>query len=490
MARLNVGVLGLSHDHVWGNLAALSAGHHGRLVAAADPDAGLRDRLRALHGAVATHDTFDAVLERRDLDAVLVFSDNRTSAELGVRALGRRLPVMLEKPMAADLAGARALLAAARTAGVPLMVNWPTAWRPALRHGLTLALEGAVGAPVQLSHRGGHAGPREFGCSPQFCDWLYDPRRNGGGALVDYCGYGAVLCRLVLGRPQAVTAVRPAPRKAGLVAEDTAVVVLSYPGALGLLGASRTQVGGAEVDHQPGDVDQRGDERRRGAGGIEPEAAQDKRQHRPRQRAERHDADQREADGERHQDPVRAIVVETEELPRDDARDADGAEDHAERDARRELAHGDPPPVAHPHLAQRKRADDERGRLRSGVAAGAHDERDEERQHDGAAQLAVEVLHGRRREHLAYEQRAQPAAALADHGPEAASRVRLVELLHAAELVDVLRLLLDQRVDDVVHGDDAEQVAAFVDVRHRQEVVLGDGPRRLLAIRPHRPGVL
>ena len=244
MARLNVGVLGLSHDHVWGNLAALSAGHHGRLVAAADPDAGLRDRLRALHGAVATHDTFDAVLERRDLDAVLVFSDNRTSAELGVRALGRRLPVMLEKPMAADLAGARALLAAARTAGVPLMVNWPTAWRPALRHGLTLALEGAVGAPVQLSHRGGHAGPREFGCSPQFCDWLYDPRRNGGGALVDYCGYGAVLCRLVLGRPQAVTAVTPPPRKAGLVAEDNAVVVLSYPGALGLLEASWTQIGG------------------------------------------------------------------------------------------------------------------------------------------------------------------------------------------------------------------------------------------------------
>src|SRR5216117_1510186 len=237
MARLNVGVLGLSHDHVWGNLAALAAGHHGRLVAAADPDAGLRDRLRALHGAVATHDTFDAVLERRDLDAVLVFSDNRTSAELGVRALGRRLPVMLEKPMAADLAGARALLAAARKAGVPLMVNWPTAWRPALRHGLALAAAGEVGEPVQLSHRGGHAGPREYGCSPQFVEWLYDPRRNGGGALVDYCGYGAMLCRLLLGRPQAVTAVAAHLRKPDLPSEDTAVVVLTYPRALGVLEA-------------------------------------------------------------------------------------------------------------------------------------------------------------------------------------------------------------------------------------------------------------
>lgn len=244
MARLAVGVLGLSHDHVWANLAALHGGEGGRLVAAAEPDAELRTRVERLYGGLAVHESFDGLLERRDLDAVMVFSDNRTSAELGVRALERGLPVMIEKPMAADLAGARALRAASGRSGALLMVNWPTAWRPALRHGLTLAQEGAVGEPLQLNHRGGHAGPREFGCSRQFCDWLYDPRRNGGGALVDYCGYGAVLCRLVLGRPQAVTAVTPPPRKPGLVAEDRAVAVLSYPAALGLLEASWTQIGG------------------------------------------------------------------------------------------------------------------------------------------------------------------------------------------------------------------------------------------------------
>lgn len=244
MTRLSVGVLGLSHDHVWPNLAAVAGGDEGRLVAAAEPDPQLRERFEKLHGGVPVHATFDALLERRDLDAVLIFADNRTSAALGVRALERRLPVMIEKPMAADLPGARALLAAARTASVPLMVNWPTAWRAALRHGLRLAGDGAVGEPTQLSHRGGHAGPREFGCSPQFCDWLYDEHRNGGGALVDYCGYGAVLCRLVLGRPQAVTAVTPPPRKPGLVAEDRAVAVLAYPRALGLLEASWMQIGG------------------------------------------------------------------------------------------------------------------------------------------------------------------------------------------------------------------------------------------------------
>jgi predicted dehydrogenase len=244
MARLNVGVLGLSHDHVWPNLTALATGELGRLAAVAEPDAQLRERFGELYRDTAIHTSFDDLLERQDLDAVFVFSDNRTSAELGVRALGRRLPVMIEKPMAADLPGAEALLAASHRTGLPVMVNWPTAWRPALRHGLALALEGAVGEPIQLSHRGGHAGPREFGCSPQFSEWLYDPKRNGGGALVDYCGYGALLCRLVLGQPQRVTAMSPPPRKPDLLAEDNAVAILSYPRALGLLEASWTQIGG------------------------------------------------------------------------------------------------------------------------------------------------------------------------------------------------------------------------------------------------------
>jgi len=244
MPAPRVGILGLKHDHVWGNVAALAGGARGRLVAASDGDPRLRERLHALDGGVALHESHASLLERRDLDAVLIFDDNRASAELGVRALGRGLPVMIEKPMAADLAGADALLSAARRAGLPLMVNWPTAWRPALRHGLTLAAAGEVGEPVQLSHRGGHAGPREYGCSPQFVEWLYDPQRNGGGALVDYCGYGAMLCRLVLGRPRAVTAVSARLRKPDLPSEDTAVVVLTYPRAVGLLEASWNQIGG------------------------------------------------------------------------------------------------------------------------------------------------------------------------------------------------------------------------------------------------------
>jgi predicted dehydrogenase len=244
MPPSRIGVLGLSHDHVWPNLQALAAGSLGRLAAVADPDPALRQRAERDHAGVRAHDTYDGLLDEGGVDAVMVFADNRASAELGVRALQRGLPVMIEKPMAADLAGADALLAASRAAGVPLMVNWPTVWRPALRHGIALVQAGAVGEPIQLSHRGANPGPREYGCSPQFCEWLYDSRRNGAGALVDYCGYGAILCRHVLGRPAAVTAMAARLRKPDLAAEDNAVVILRYPRALGLLEASWTHVAG------------------------------------------------------------------------------------------------------------------------------------------------------------------------------------------------------------------------------------------------------
>jgi predicted dehydrogenase len=240
---LRVGVLGLSHDHIWPNLKALAAGNVGRLVAVAEPDLALRARLAKEQGAVETHESYDDLLERGDLDAVFVYADNRKSAELARLAVERRLPTMIEKPMAADLAGADGLLRAAETNDVPLMVNWPSAWRATIPNTLKLVREGAVGEPIQISHRGGHVGPVEYGCSPQFCEWLYDAHRNGGGALSDYCGYGALMTLSLLGKPTSVTAVAAHLRKEGLESEDNAIVILKYPRTLALLESSWTLIG-------------------------------------------------------------------------------------------------------------------------------------------------------------------------------------------------------------------------------------------------------
>ncbi len=239
--KLNIGVIGLTHDHIWDNLPWLAQSAQARLVAAAEPLAPLRRRIAREYGC-ATYTDYRSLLREEQLDAVLIYGDNRGGVAAGVAALRRGLHVLIEKPLAADVAGARALLRAAQKARARLMVNWPIAWWPAFQHALKMAREGAIGHVWQTRYRAAHCGPREMGASRHFCEWLYDPHRNGGGALVDYCCYGAVIAREVLGRPQSVMAAAGRLCKRDLVPDDNAVLLMRYPRALAMAEASWTQI--------------------------------------------------------------------------------------------------------------------------------------------------------------------------------------------------------------------------------------------------------
>jgi predicted dehydrogenase len=152
--------------------------------------------------------------------------------------------VLTEKPMAPSLALADRLAAAAARAGVKLMINFPHNWNAKLREAYRLTREGAVGEVFKLRYAGGHAGPREIGCSGIFCDWLYDADLNGPGALTDQGGYGATVCRWFLGRPSRVMAMGGRLTKQADVDIDNAVILLRYPSAIAIAETSWSWVGG------------------------------------------------------------------------------------------------------------------------------------------------------------------------------------------------------------------------------------------------------
>ena len=239
---LRLAVLGLTHDHVWSNLAELRRVKGARLVAAADPHAPLRTRAKR-EFACATYADARVLLERERPDAVLIFSDNAAHVPLTELAAAHGAHVFVEKPLAADLRGAERMLAAVKRAKVRLMVNWPVAWWPQLQHAVALAKSGEIGDVWQVKYRAAHAGPREMGCSRHFSEWLYDARRNGGGAFIDYCCYGAMLARAMLGRPTRVTGVAERLLKRDLRTEDNGLLAMHYPHALALAEASWTQIG-------------------------------------------------------------------------------------------------------------------------------------------------------------------------------------------------------------------------------------------------------
>jgi predicted dehydrogenase len=233
----------MSHDHVWGNLRDLASSPLGKLVAAADPHPELLQRAQTQFEGVQTFADPTEMLEQGGLDAVYIFADNASGADLAVAAAQRGLHVLVEKPMAADLDGAERMLAAARTAGVTLMVNWPFAWSPALQHAIALAAEGKIGQVHGTRYRSAHEGPKELGCTPFFYGWLYDAEKNGAGALMDYCCYGAALARTVLGQPSRVTAMVGRLVKDYITVDDNAVIVMQWPRAMAVAEASWTQIG-------------------------------------------------------------------------------------------------------------------------------------------------------------------------------------------------------------------------------------------------------
>ncbi len=243
MKTYRIAVLGLHHDHIWSNLEELGALEHGELVAAADPNGPLLEKVKGLYPGCETYEEYAPMLDAINPGAVYVFGSNRVSAELSAMALRRGIHVMVEKPMAADLAGAEDMLAAAGESRARLMINWPFAWWPQLQKAIAMAQDGAIGRLWQVKYRAAHEGPRELGCSEFFCDWLYDAHLNGAGALMDYCCYGSALACVLLGKPEKVSGVTGLLCKKDIEVEDNAIFTMTYPNAFATTEASWTQVG-------------------------------------------------------------------------------------------------------------------------------------------------------------------------------------------------------------------------------------------------------
>ncbi|HMN26613.1 MAG TPA: Gfo/Idh/MocA family oxidoreductase [Caldilineaceae bacterium] len=241
--KLRIGVLGMTHDHLWHNLDDLKRSGLAELVAAADPNEELLDKVQNEYGCPTVYDEYTELLDEEELDAVYIFGDNATGADLAELAADQGLHVLIEKPMASTLEGATRMLAAARRTGVSLMVNWPFAWWPQLQKAFAMAQAGEIGQLFQTRYRSAHAGPKELGCTPYFYNWLYDGELNGAGAFMDYCCYGAALARYVLGQPSRVTGIVGHCLKDYITLDDNAVIVMQWPRALAISEASWTQIG-------------------------------------------------------------------------------------------------------------------------------------------------------------------------------------------------------------------------------------------------------
>jgi predicted dehydrogenase len=240
---LEVAIAGLVHGHVEGFFANSIHRPDIHIVAISDPDRGLFDRYAAQFkfDPPLYHPDLEEMLRSTKPQAVLVYSstfDHRKIVELCAKL---RIPVMMEKPLAASLEDAQAIARAAREGNIQVLVNYETSWYPSNRAAYELVHAGAIGDIRKVVVHDGHQGPKEIGVSPEFLKWLTDPKLNGGGALFDFGCYGADLMTWLMNgeKPLSVAAVTQQikPETYPRV-DDEATIILVYPKAQAIVQAS------------------------------------------------------------------------------------------------------------------------------------------------------------------------------------------------------------------------------------------------------------
>ncbi len=176
---------------------AIRESSNGRLLALFDPDADAMARIVGKDGAVRSTAALAALLDVPGLDAVYVATPNHLHRPIVEAAAAAGKAVLCEKPMALDLADARAMVAACNHAGTRYATAFDQRFHPAHQAAAALIRAGAVGRVTAL--RIVYA--CWVGATWSADNWRIDPARAGGGAFFDLAPHGLDLASMLLGEP-------------------------------------------------------------------------------------------------------------------------------------------------------------------------------------------------------------------------------------------------------------------------------------------------
>jgi len=239
-AKTRLAVVGLDHDHVWSLLKDITGEPSAELVAIAETDAGLVSKAqKEVPASVKFCADYVEMLDQAKPEAVIVATSNDRHLEILRQCAKRHIHYSTEKPMATSAADAREMERLAREANIKLLVNYWNAWVAPSHDLFHRVRAGEVGSIQKIIVQYGHRGPKEIGISQQFANWLYDPVKNGGGAIMDFGCYGAELSLWLKGRPTRVYATtRKMKVEQNNKVDDDATIVLDYPDATAIIEAS------------------------------------------------------------------------------------------------------------------------------------------------------------------------------------------------------------------------------------------------------------
>lgn len=139
---IGTGVQGVSH------VQCAATAPNCELVAVCDRDVAKAEAAGARYGAAHVCADYRELLARDDLEAVSVALPDHLHREVTEAAFAAGKHVLLEKPMATNVADAAAILAAQRASGRKLMVNWSNRWMHSFAQTKEALDRGELGDPL------------------------------------------------------------------------------------------------------------------------------------------------------------------------------------------------------------------------------------------------------------------------------------------------------------------------------------------------------
>jgi myo-inositol 2-dehydrogenase/D-chiro-inositol 1-dehydrogenase len=222
-----VGCGGIGRCHA----AAIAALPEARLVATVDIDAERASSFAQRFGAETADTDLAPLLERDDVDAVVVATANNLHAPLTIQALDTGKHVMVQKPIALTLAEADAMVAAADRSGKQLMVSFFEFFHPAFRRTKELVDAGTIGDVFFYKAIMAWFSPLE--------NWRFDPAVSGGGILMDGHSHHVAYFNWLLNDPQIASVYSDYGTLASNApVEDTGVTLIRTPTALAEISGS------------------------------------------------------------------------------------------------------------------------------------------------------------------------------------------------------------------------------------------------------------
>jgi predicted dehydrogenase len=175
--------------------------------------------------------------------AVVVITPHPFHAAVAVDALRAGAHVLVEKPMAVDVAEADLMIETARRAGRLLAVNLQNRTRPEIRAAKQLIETGRVGELQRVQMQAFWTRPRRYF---QVATWRGTWRGEGGGVLMNQSAHTLDLICHLAGQPSRVVGWNRAAYH-NIETEDTSLSMLEWPnGALGSFLTSTAQAGEPE----------------------------------------------------------------------------------------------------------------------------------------------------------------------------------------------------------------------------------------------------